>query len=280
MSRRFSLFGSGGIGHEYVRMLCRRLPCASFLFFAAFSVWLTGCHHDSGTAPDAQVEALQTSSELDRTKRKLAATEKESAAKDATIVAAKDEVEKSKKELADRNAAIAETDKRIATLLRELADIKKRDAIVYAEISKLHQQGLNTSALDRYKQFVVSYPTSSLVADANRAISELSVTAPKEARARASAIDPFSAEREILKKFNDGFATPEDLAPLLRRKSMADVVKLLGQPNTTYREGKELGYVDKVVDAASGARGTLVVGFEDDRVVTLRVGYLGRPIRP
>jgi hypothetical protein len=161
-----------------------------------------------------------------------------------------------------------------------VADMKKRDAFVYAEISKLHQQGLKTTALDRYRQFVTSFPTSPLVADANRAIAELTVTAPKEARARAVAIDPFAAEREILKKYNDGWATPEDLAPLLRRKPLADVVKLLGPPNTTYHEGRELGYVDKVIDAATGTRGTLVVGFEDDRVVTLRIGYLGRPIRP
>ena len=90
------------------------------------------------------------------------------------------------------------------------------------------------------------------------------MTAPKEARARAVAIDPHAVEREALKKFNDGWATPEDLVPLLRRKTMADVVKLLGAPNMTYREGSELGYVDRVVDPTTGAKGTLVIGFEED----------------
>jgi hypothetical protein len=239
-----------------------------------------GCGKESGPLPDAQVQALQMSSELDRTKQKLAATEKESAAKDDAVVLAKEEAEKAKKDVTERDTVIVEKDKQMLALQGELAEMKKRDAFVYAEIGKLHQQGLKTSALDRYKQFVTSFPKSPLVADANRAIAELTVTAPKEARARAVAIDPYAAEREILKKYGEGWATPEDLAPLLRRKSMAEVIKLLGPPNTTYREGKELGYVDKVVDASTGTRGTLVVGFEEDRVVTLRNGYQGRPIRP
>ena len=49
---------------------------------------------------------------------------------------------------------------------------------------------------------------------------------------------------------------------------------------THVESGTELGYVDKVVDATGGGRGTLVIGFDEDRVTTLRIGYLGRPIRP
>lgn len=220
------------------------------------------------------------SSELDRTKKKLAATEKEMAAREDAILLAKDDTEKSKKEVAEKEKVVAEKDAKIHGLEGELAEIKKRDVFAYAEASRLHQQNLNTSALDRYRQFIAAFPTSPLVSDANRAIAELSVTAPKEARARAVSIDPHAVEREALKKFTDGWATPEDLAPLLKHKSIADVVKLLGPPNMTYREGKELGYVDKVMDPTTGARGTLVIGFEEDRVATLRLGYLGKPIRP
>ncbi|MEI9893586.1 MAG: hypothetical protein WDN28_06730 [Chthoniobacter sp.] len=241
---------------------------------------LVGCHQDSGPSPESQVEGLQMSTELDRTKKKLAAAEKDSAAKDDAVTLAKEDVEKAKRELADKDQIVAGKDARIHALEGEIAEMKKRDAFVYAEASKLHQQNLNTSSLDRYRQFVASFPASPLVADANRAITELSVSAPREARARAVAIDPRAVERDALKKFSDGWATPEDLAPLLKRKSMSDVVKLLGPPNATYREGTELGYVDKVVDATTGTRGTLVIGFEEDKVTTLRLGYLGKPIRP
>ena len=61
---------------------------------------------------------------------------------------------------------------------------------------------------------------------------------------------------------------------------MAEVLKLLGPPNKTYRDNTELGYVDKVIDPTTGSRGTLVIAFSDDQVSTLRVGYQGRPIRP
>jgi hypothetical protein len=246
----------------------------------ALSGLSTGCHQDKGPSPETQVEGLQLSSELDRTKKKLEAVQKELTSKDDAIALAKEESEKSKKDTVEKERVIADKDKRIKALEGEIAEMKKSDVFLFAEASKLHQQNLNTSALDRYRQFMTAFPASPLVADANRAITELSVIAPKEARARAVTLNAFAVERDALKKFSDGWATPEDLAPLLKRKSMADVVKLLGPPNTTYREGKELGYVDKVVDATSGARGTLVIGFEEDRVSTLRLGYLGKPIRP
>ncbi|MEZ0254514.1 MAG: hypothetical protein ACAI37_04515 [Chthoniobacter sp.] len=261
-------------------MHCRCFSYASVVSLLALGGLSTGCHKDKGPSPETQVESLQMSSELDRTKKKLAAIENDLTAKDDAIALAKEETEKSRKETVEKEKAIAERDKQIKALEGEIAELKKKEVFGYAEASRLHQQNLNSSALDRYRQFVAAYPASPLVADANRAITELSVTAPKEARARAVTIDAFAVEREALKKFTDGYATPEDLAPLLRRKSIADVVKLLGAPNMTYREGKELGYVDRVVDAASGARGTLVIGFEDDRVSTLRLGYLGKPIRP
>jgi len=261
-------------------MHCRRFPYASVVLLLAFGGLIVGCHKDEGPSPESQVQGLQLSTELERTKKKLTAAEKDSAAKDDAVLLAKEDVEKAKKDVAEKDQVIAGKDGRIRALEGEIAEMKKRDAFVFAEASKLHQQNLNSTSLDRYRQFVTSFPTSPLVADANRAIAELSVTAPKEARARAVAIDPHAVEREALKKFGDGWATPEDLGPLLKRKSMADVVKLLGPPNATYREGTELGYVDKVVDATTGNRGTLVIGFEGDRVATLRLGYLGKPIRP
>ncbi len=261
-------------------MHCRCFPYASVVLILALAGLSTGCNKENGPSPEAQVEGLQLSAELDRTKKKLAATEKEIAAKEDAVVLAKEETEKAKKDAVERDKVIAERDTKIKAMEGELAELKKRDVFAYGDASRLHQENLNSSALDRYRQFVAAYPTSPLVADANRAIAELSVTAPKEARARAVAMEQRVVDRDALKKFNDGWATPEDLAPLLKRKSMADVVKLLGPPNRTYREGTELGYVDRVVDATTGARGTLVIGFEEDHVATLRLGYLGKAIRP
>lgn len=261
-------------------MHCRRFSYASVVLLLAVGGLSTGCHNDKGPSPETQVEGLQLSAELDRTKKKLEAVQKDLAGKDDAIALAREEAEKSKKDTVEKERAIVDKDKRIKALEGEIAEMKKSDVFLFAEASKLHQQNLNTSALDRYRQFMTTFPASPLVADANRAVAELSVIAPKEARARAVTLNPYAAERDALKKYADGWATPEDLAPLLKKKTMADVVKLLGQPNATYREGKELGYVDRVVDSTTGARGTLVVSFEEDRVSTLRLGYLGKPIRP
>jgi len=261
-------------------MHCRCSSYASVVLILALGGLSSGCHQKKGPSPEAQIEQLQTTAELDRTKKKLAATEKEMTAKDDAIVLAKEEAEKTKKDVADKDKVMADKDAKIKALDAELTELKKRDVFAYAEASRFHQQNLNTSALDRYRQFIVTYPTSPLVADANRAIAELNVTAPKEAHAKAVTGDPYVVERAALKKFNDGWATAEDLAPLLKQKTLADVVKLLGAPNKTFRDGKELGYVDRVVDPTTGGRATLVIGFEGDRVATLRLGYLGKPIRP
>ena len=261
-------------------MHCRCFSYASVVLLLAIGGLSTGCHKDQGPSPETQVEGLQLNAELDRTKKKFEAVQKELTNKDDAIALAREEAEKSKKDTVEKEGVVADKDKRIKALEGEIAELKKSDAFLFAEASKLHQQNLNTSALDRYRQFMATFPASPLVADANRAITELSVIAPKEARARAVTLNAYAVERDALKKFTDGWATTEDLAPLLKKKTIADVVKLLGPPNTTYREGKELGYVDKIVDGATGARGTLVIGFEEDRVSTLRLGYLGKPIKP
>jgi tetratricopeptide (TPR) repeat protein len=265
---------------EWGSMRCRLLPRASVVLLLALSVLFTGCDRESSPAPDSQVKSLQLSSELDRTKKKLVATEKELTAKDDAVVLAKAEADKAAQQVVDKDKALGEKDAAIKALEKDIAEIKKQDAFAYLEVSKLHQQNLNSTALDRYRQFVAAFPKSPLVADANRAIAELTVTAPREARARVAVVDPHAADRDIQKKFNDGQATLEDLLPMLKKRSVADVVKLLGAPNMTYRDGTELGYVDRVIDLSSGSRATLVIGFEDGVVSTLRLGYQGRPVRP
>ena len=260
-------------------MRCRRPFSASVVLVLA-AVFLPGCGRDNGPSGDIQVQALQTKEELDRVRKHMATIEKQSTAKDDAVALAKEEVESANKQVADKEHIIVEKDAQISTLQKQIAEAKKGEAQVYLDSSKLHQQGLNTTALLHYRQFVAAFPASPLVADANRAIAELSVIAPKEASARAATIDPHAAEREFQRQFANGFASVEDIATMIKRKSMAEVVKLLGPPNKTYRDNTELGYVDKVIDPTTGNRGTLVIGFNDDQVSTLRVGYQGRPIRP
>ena len=253
----------------------------SRVLLLASGVWIAACEKQGGPSPEAQVDGLRQQAELDRTKKKLASAEKALAANSDALVLAKSETEAAKKEVADKGAAIADREGQIRALQTQLADLKKRDAFVFAETSKLVQQGLTTTALDHYRQFVKDFPKSPLVADANRAIAELGVVAPREAKARAVAIDPKAPERDLLKKFAAGDVTPQELAPLLKDKSIVEVLRLLGAPNQTFRDGADLGYVDKITDPATGERGTLVISFDEEKVVsTLRVGYAGRPIRP
>ncbi len=261
-------------------MHCRRFPYAPAIPLVAAAVLIAGCGKESSPSPDTQVQAHQLGAELDRTKNKLAAAEKESAAKGDALTLAKEETEMVKKQVAEKAAAVQERDNQIRALQGQLEEMKKKDAFAYAEVSKLAQQGLTTSALGRYQKFVADFPASPLVVDAKRAIAELGVTAPRDAKARAVAIDPVSPVRDLLKKFADNDAKPEELAPLLKNRTPAEVIRLLGTPNRTYRNGTELGY-DKITDPATGERQTLVISFdEEQRVSALRVGYTGRPIRP
>jgi hypothetical protein len=242
---------------------------------------MAGCGKESGFSPDAQVQALQLNTELDRTKNKLAAAEKEISAKSDALVLAQEETEQAKKQIAEKEAAVMEREAQIRALQDQLTASKKGEAFVFADASKLVQQGFTTSALGRYQQFVKDFPKSPLVADANRAIAELGVTAPREARARVAVVDPKAPERDFQKRFGDGNFTPDELAPFLKNKSLVEVLKILGAPNRTYRNGTELGYVDKVTDPINGERATLVISFDEGQTVsTLRAGYTGRPIRP
>src|SRR5260221_1591296 len=99
---RFSLFRFRGFGNECARMPCLRFPYASFILLVALGGLFAGCGRDSGSPPDAQVQALQMSSELDRTKKKLAAVAKESEAKDDAVLLAREEATKMKKDVAER----------------------------------------------------------------------------------------------------------------------------------------------------------------------------------
>jgi len=259
----------------------RRPPLASVISILVLGALIAGCGREFGSASgDAQVQALQAKEELERTKKRLGMAERKIAEKEDAAALAKEEAESAAKKVTEKERVLGEKDAQIAALEKQIADLKKGEAQVYAESSKLHQEGMNATALLHYRQFVAAFPSSPLIADANRAIAELSANSPREAAARAAAVDPHAAERAFQRQFADGFASMEDIATMIKRKSLAEVVKLLGAPNRTYRDGTELGYEDKVIDPATGNRGTLVIGFDADQVSTLRIGYQGRPFRP
>jgi len=235
---------------------------------------VTGCHR-GGSGPASEIASLRT--ELEGTRQKQAETEKALATQKQELDRKALELDTAKKQAADNQVLANQKDTELRAIQGQLTE--RRDALVFTDISATHQRGFSSIALDRYRQFIIDYPKSPLVADANRAVAELTVAVERDARTRATLIDPKRHDREVLKNFKDGISTVEEIGPLLRQKSVAEVVKLLGPPNRSYRNGSELGYVDKIIDTSTGSKETLVVVFDSDRVVSLRVGYRGREIK-
>lgn len=242
---------------------------------------LAGCGGQKG--PDLNAEVNRLKGELDAAKQKLADTEKALAAKnDEAAKAAADAfaAEATRKQAVQNDEAVVKKDAQIRALQAELAGLKKQDALAFAEASAVQQKGLTTIALDRYRQFAKDYPNSPLVPHAERAIAELTKTADTEAKWRQSLIDPKKPQRDVLQRFADGAVTLDEIVPLLKDRDSAQVVTLLGKPNQTYRGGTEYGYVNKVIDTATGNKETLVIVFDGGRVASFRLGYRGREIKP
>jgi hypothetical protein len=251
------------------------IPCKIVAILTLGTLAFSGCKR--GGAGDTATELAQVRSDLEDTRRKAADAEKKSTAAQQEVERMRSEVDLMKKQMSDKEVLSIQKDNQLKALQAQFTD--RRDAITFADISATLQRGLNSVALDRYRQFVVDFPKSPLVADANRAINELAVTVDRESKERAALIDPRRTERDALKRFQDGVATVEEITPLIRQRSVADVVKILGSPNRTYRNGTELGYVDRIIDPTTGNRETLVITFSGDRAVSVRIGYRGREIK-
>ncbi len=245
----------------------------SLLFLGALPV---GCKR----GPNLNAEVARLQAEAEGLRQKLGAAEKSLETKQDELALAADAAGTAKRQWAEQEQIALQKDAQIQAVQTELGDLRKSEASVFAEISGLQQQGLTTAALARYEQFLKDYPRSPLTAHATAAIAALSVTAEREARTRVSLIAPQRAARELLKQIGEGAATLEEIAPLLKKKTPAEVVKLLGKPNKTYRNGAEFGYVDRVVDATGSGKETLIISFDSDSVTGLRAGYLGREIKP
>lgn len=239
---------------------------------------LAGCQKQSG--PDLTAEVDQLNTQLTEFQGKLATAEKAAELGKAEIAAAAAAGEAGKRELAARDQALSQKEEQIRSLQAELATVRKNEGLVFGQIGDLRQKGESAAALERYEKFIVDFPESSLVADANRAIADLKPTVEKDTKWKTSLIDPRREERELLKRFADGIVTPQELAPLLRRRTASEVVNLLGRPGRSFRNGTEYGYIDKIIDTSTGNRETLVIRFEAGRVEGLRAGYQGREIKP
>ena len=258
--------------------MLQRTPLAILVSLVCLAALPAGCRRDAG--PDATVEVTRLNAETEGLRQKLAAAEKGLAAQQDAEVLAVENSAAVKKQAVEREQAAGQKDAQIRALQTELAELKKSEVMVFAEISRFQQQGLTSIALGRYEQFLKDFPNSPLAAHAVTAMAQLAATAEREAKARVSVNDPKRKEREILKYLADGTATAEEVAPLFKNRTPAEVIKLLGPPNRTFRNGTEFGYVDKISDSATGAKNTLVISFEEDRVTGVRAGYQGRIIKP
>ena len=253
-------------------------PFAILISLLVLATLPLGCQREAG--PDLAAEVARLKTESDELRQKLGAAEKNLEARNDAVALAADATHAAKKQAVEKEQLAAQKDAEIRALQAELTALKKSEALVFAEISGFQQKGLTTIALSRYEQFTRDYPQSPLVANAVFAMTQLSATADREAKTRASQVGPKQREREVLKYLADGTASVEEIAPLLKNKTPAEVVKLLGPPSRTYRNGAEFGYVDKVSDPAKGGKDTLVISFEEGKVSGLRAGYLGREIKP
>ena len=255
-----------------------RTSPAILIFLTALAALPLGCQRESG--PDLTADVARLTGEAESLKQKLAAAEKNLERRKDAAVLAGESAATEKKQSAEKDQITAQKDGEIRALQAELAALKKSDALVFAEISGLQKQGITTAALSRYEQFTRDFPQSPLVANAVSAMTQLSATAEREAKTRAGQVGAKKRESEVLKYLAEGTASVEEIAPLLKNKSLAEVVKLLGPPSRSYRNGAEIGYVDKVSDSAKGGKDTLVISFDEGKVSGLRAGYLGREIKP
>jgi len=256
----------------------RSLGYSLLLSLAVAAVLLGGCkrqqHQDVGPELD------RVKGDLEETRRKLTAAEKSLAEVKDQLALASAVVATAQAAAAAKAELLAQADAQRLALQTENDSLKRSDAMVFAAIRAVQLQGHSVTALNRYQQFVKDFPQSPLAGYANAAITELTSESAREAQRRREQFDPKRAERELVKRFHEGFSTLQELAPLFKKKTRAQVVALVGAPTQTFYNGTELGYDDRVIDGATGKKGMLVIGFEGGVVSSLRVNYAGRKFVP
>jgi hypothetical protein len=244
-------------------------------FFLAVG-FLTGCGPE-GSDNLKQVEVLRA--DLDESKRRLSHVQNSLAAKDAELAVTTATLETAKTGMADLQLALEERNGQLRTAKAELEALKKNEAFAFAEIAALHQTGQNAQAVARYQKFINDYPRSPLAGSAAGAITQLTEV-QQEVRKQIQQMDPKRKEKDFSKAFDEGYMTLQELAPHLKKKSLTQVLAMLGKPNQTYNDNTELGYSERAINPATGTRGMLIIGFEGGVVASLRVEYGGRKITP
>ena len=253
------------------RTVCRWL--APLLLTVGF---LTGCDPEGGEHR-RQFEALRA--DLDESKRRLSHVQNSLAAKDAELAVTTTTLETAKTGMADLELALEERNGQLRAAKVELEELKKSEVFVFAEIAALQQQGQNSLAVARYQKFITDYPKSPLAGNAAGAIRQLTEV-QQEVRKQIQQMDPNRREKDFSKTFNEGYMTLQELAPHLKKKTLSQVLSMLGKPSQTYNDNTELGYSERAINPATGTRGMLIVAFEGGVVSTLRVEYGGRKITP
>jgi hypothetical protein len=251
--------------------------CTTGSFFA-------GC--DQYNSQPRQIDGLKA--DLDEARRRISHLQTSLSAKDAELAASTKTLETASGGVADLEKALSERSAQLQTAQAELDKLKKNEALAFFEIASTQGQGSVGLAVARYQKFVNDYPKSPLVTHANNAITQLTVlqqesTPPVAATSTSRAIakiDPTASTRDFVKKFDQGYMTLQEIAPFLRKKTMAQVIALCGRPNQSYNEGTEIGYADRAINPVTGGRGILIVSFDAGTVATLRVEYGGRKITP
>lgn len=252
---------------------------ASFGALLLSGILFAGCGRKELPPPPPEPPPVETS-DVQETRQKLTAAAGEMEARTAELAAANTALQTTKTLLAEKDVLVTRKDAQLQSMQAEMDALKRREAFVFAEISALQQQGQSALALTRYEQFIKDFPKSPLADNAASAINTLTVTTEREARQRAIAADPKSRQREFTQQFEDGFLTLQDLAPVLKKKTVAQVLALLGPPNRVFGDGTEIGYVDKAIDPVTGKRGVFIIAFEFDTVANIRVDYPGRRMVP
>ncbi len=253
--------------------------CLWFAVCAAAGIFLAACDRD-GTEHPRQVEGLRA--DLDEARRRVSSLQNSLSGKDKELATMTEALQASRDELGklDERTKAAQVEAQVAKT--ELEAMKKKDSFAFGEIAATQNAGTSALAITRYKKFIADFPKSPLVLHANNAIAQLTEVQKDVAHrpATIAAEEASKRDKEFQKNISDGYVSLQDLAPYVRKKSVAQVVALLGRPNQTYNEGNEFGYAEKALNPLTGTRGMLIVSFESGIVSSIRVEYAGRKLIP
>lgn len=267
-------FATSAVRRLALRSTCLLAPCT-----LAVTLLLAACEREGAESP-RQIDGMKA--DLEESKRRISHIQNSLAAKDAELAVNVQSLEKMKGDLAELQKTLDERNAQLRAAMAATEELKKRDSIVFGEIVALQAQLPGPSAVSRYQKFIVDYPKSPLVGNAKAAIAQLTEIPPEvRKQVPAAAIsDAGKKDRDFAKSFNEGYMTLPELAPYLKKKTLQQVLTLLGKPNQSFRDNTEIGYADRAVSPTTGTRGMLVIAFDEGVVSSLRVEYAGQRFVP